>query len=524
MAVTAEGPPVSRADEPGWSRRVAAPARRALLVLLPLAATVLVYRAVAGSYFFSDDFVDLLQIAERGADFVFVMWGGHLLVLRNLVFYLTERLCGFDPLPYYRMLLLTHLVNVWLLFRVIRAFTEDAPLAAFGATSWGTSPLCVGTIGWYAVYGHVLATTILLVVLADVGRVAVHRAPVGGRRIAGWCLLLLLGTTCFGVGIGLAIVFPLTVLLVAPTGFGDTLSRVALIALPIAAVALYFGYRLVVGAVTPLPMSEVIVVRLGVSRFEPILTMVGHLLAFGLAGLVLGFFFSPAGYPGPGSRVVVLVCFAVFVVALAAVDGRGRRRLVGLLLLALAVDAMIAIGRANLYLSQGLGWPAIARQMRYYYAGLVPLVLVACVMLKECLTGLRMGLRASAAILVAWLAIAGYGYARSSWRVDQRADVRRYVESSLRTMDAVVDAADATDAYVPNRPVPSTLLGPGNPPVSFPGWAALFVVAHPEAPVVRSRRVHFVEPDSALASDVVASGLHPKLAAMLVTDRAAVPR
>jgi hypothetical protein len=248
--------------------------------------------------------------------------------------------------------------------------------------------------------------------------------------------------------------------------------------------------------------------------------MVGHLLAFGLTGLALGFFFSPADYPGVGSRVVVVVSLVILAIALVG-RGRRRRRRVGLLLLALGVDTIIAVGRANLYVSQNFAWPVIARQMRYYYAGLVPLVVAACLIMKDALVTLGMRPRASVMILVAWLAIAGCGWARSTWRVDQRAWVRTYVESSLRAMDGMVAASSTTDVYLPNRPVPSTFLGPGNPPVTFPGWAALFVVAHPEAPVVQGRRVYFVESDSALVQEVVAAGIHPKLAAMLVTKRAA---
>jgi len=497
---------------------------RAVFPLLAVGATAVVYLPVTRSYFFSDDFIDLLQIVERGRAFIYTMWGGHLLLLRNLIFYVSERSWGFDAQPYYRTLFVTHLLNVWLLFRVIHAFTGDRPLASLGATLWGTSPLCIGTIGWYAVYGHVLATSILLVVLAGVGPVAVRGGGVRPRTALVWCALLLLGTTCFGVAVGLAIVFPLALLLVAPTAFDDRSSRLIFIALPIATIGLYFGYRFVMGLAGSLPLSELVVVRLGPKRLEPVLAMTGHLLAFGLTGLVLGFFFSPSDYPGTASRVVSVVSVAIVVFALSSRDRRRRHRLAGVLLLAVAMDAIIALGRANLYLASGMTWPAIAQQLRYYYAGLVPLMLAICLVSKEALAERGLGRWASLALLGIWLLIAGSGYAHSSWRIDEHAGIRRYVASSLRTMESAVERATGSAVYLTNRPVPVMMLGPGNPPVTFPGWAALFVVAHPEAPTIESRRIYFIESDPALVREVRTSGMHPKLAAMLVTNDTAPPQ
>src|SRR5262249_62288224 len=83
-----------------------------------------------------------------------------------------------QPEPYFWIVLLTHLLNVWLLFRVLRNVTGSLALGCFGATLWGTSPAQVGTLGWYSVYGQVLVATVLLVVLGGVtARAAARAAP-----------------------------------------------------------------------------------------------------------------------------------------------------------------------------------------------------------------------------------------------------------------------------------------------------------------------------------------------------------
>src|SRR5204863_352759 len=94
------------------------------------------------------------------------------------------------------------LANVWLLFGVLRTLTASAALACLGATLWGTSPLNLGSLGWYAAFGHVLVGTTLLLVLRLViqngagGPVRARTATASralllggaGRRRGGWPL------------------------------------------------------------------------------------------------------------------------------------------------------------------------------------------------------------------------------------------------------------------------------------------------------------------------------------------------
>ena len=109
-----------------------------------------VYHPLLSVYFFADDFVCLFDIVNKGFLRFFVQpFGGHLLFVRNAVFYVSYLAFGFRAGPYYAVALATHLLNVWLFFRVARRFTGSAVVASFGAALWGTSPLCLGTLAWY---------------------------------------------------------------------------------------------------------------------------------------------------------------------------------------------------------------------------------------------------------------------------------------------------------------------------------------------------------------------------------------
>src|SRR5262249_34369702 len=166
---------------------------RDLLVLVPLALTAWVYPPITRVFFFSDDFVHLTEIVnERPLVFLVKPFGGQAFLARNLVFLGSSHLFGPDPVRFQWTVLLTHLANVCLLFGVLRAITRSAGLACFGASIWGTSPLSIGSLGWYAAFGHVLVGTTLLLVLFGVTRAARTGRPIAARTAAVWYGLLLI--------------------------------------------------------------------------------------------------------------------------------------------------------------------------------------------------------------------------------------------------------------------------------------------------------------------------------------------
>jgi hypothetical protein len=113
-----------------------APARTALLLIIPLTLAAMVYHPITRVYFFADDLSTLAMAAsDSPVAFVLRPFGGHLDVTRNLVFLTSYRLFGMRAELFYWTVLLTHLLNVWLLFRVLRSLTASNALACIARRS-----------------------------------------------------------------------------------------------------------------------------------------------------------------------------------------------------------------------------------------------------------------------------------------------------------------------------------------------------------------------------------------------------
>src|SRR5262245_52561699 len=128
-------------------------------ILPPLALSAVVFHGIVGNFFFTDDFLHLFQIAENPWRFLIEPYSGHVYLTRNALFWAFAAAFDGQPAPYFWIVLATHLLNVYLLFRVLRALFGSDRLACFGAALWGACPVHEGVLGWYAVYGQAVATT-----------------------------------------------------------------------------------------------------------------------------------------------------------------------------------------------------------------------------------------------------------------------------------------------------------------------------------------------------------------------------
>src|SRR5437867_4382371 len=145
--------------------------RARALLLVALILSTLPFASIVANFFNAEDFVDLYRIANDSLPrFLLTPRGGHVYLIRNAIFFLSYRAFGTQAQYYFLAVLLTHALNVALLFRVIRLLTRSPALACFGATLWGSAAVNEGSLGWYAVYGHVLAGTGLLLVLDGIAR------------------------------------------------------------------------------------------------------------------------------------------------------------------------------------------------------------------------------------------------------------------------------------------------------------------------------------------------------------------
>jgi hypothetical protein len=487
----------------------------AVLTLLPIAASAVVYFPITRAYFFADDFIMLGNLVDQGfLRFVLQMFGGHLLVFRNLVFFLTYQLSGLNPAPYYWTVFLTHLLNVWLLVRVTRSFTGSSSTAAFGATLWGTCPLAIGTLGWYAVYGQVLVATIVLILLnAIAGHIERGDQP-SPLEVVIWYVMLLVGATCFGIGIGVALAFPFVLFLLLPALLRRRSMTLFLLTLPAAVAALYLGLSRVNASLQPPSVEQAVLQSIALKQYGPVVLMLAHLHAISLTGLILGPYFSVDRYPDLTSHLVVALVVLSSVLAWLFSNATIRRMYLALLVLSCSMFFMVAIGRANLLFMLGKVPPdAAARPLRYYYAGLIPPVIILSLTLASMLQPL--GRAARSGLFIALIALLSYGMFEHRPPIDTRAAARKFVLDSVEIIERrIEEAPPGRDVYIENAQTPWDA-GPLMNKTQFPGTVGVFALVYPTN-VVRGHRIHFVERDAAVVKEMGNPKWHPRFAVLLV--------
>jgi len=465
--------------------------------LIPVLLTGWVFHPIMRGYFFADDFSCLFSIVNDGfLRFVLRPFGGHNLLVRNLVFYGSYQLFGLRAELYFCTVLLTHLVTVWLLFRVLRRLTASLALACLGATLWGTSPVHAGTLEWYSVFGQVLVATILLVVLDRVTRHASTGTPPSGREATIWYVLLLLGTTCFGTGIGVALAFPVALFLLLPAAWRSSGIRLTYLALPLVTIAFYLAYRRLYTLLEPLSFYEVLAGTVSISRVLSARPLLGELLLAAPDASLRSFFFSPDRYP-IAATWAVRVLFGTGLLVLVWRGGAETRRVVlAMLALSASIYLVIAVGRQPSGASDAtMHW--LGAQPRYHYVGAIPIVIVACVGLGA--LGRVPSLRAvpRPPLLLIAFAVGLVGYLRSNFVFDDHAASRRHLATMLLEITAEVDkAAPGATVYLENGNAPAPLLGPVMvvAKVLFPARAAVFLLGH-HGDELDGRRVRFIERD-----------------------------
>ena len=348
------------------------------LVVLPLALTAIVWLPITGNYFYQDDFLFLYRVVNSSwPEFLLAPHGGHLLIARNAIFWLFHTLFATAAGWYFCVVLLTHLLNVYLLFAVIRAHTGSAPLACFGAALWGTCVVNEGALGWYSVYGQVLVATAMLWLLRQFAAIDAG-AALPRFAWARWSLLLLFAATCFGIGVAVAGVAPLLAwLLLRSTPARATAVRHLAVAAVITVLvyagvsqlhaSLYGGANSLTSLLAALQRPDL------VGGFTTLLALCG------VTDLVLGVFAPALAHPYPTIALVGTPILLAGVAAILLYAPAARARIAADFALLLACYGSIALGRA--LLADG---PLVfgAVEPRYQYAALVPVTLLLCEILR----------------------------------------------------------------------------------------------------------------------------------------------
>ncbi len=488
-------------------------ARRAVgFLALPLACTALVYWSLVRNYFFEDDFLHLYRIANTGPlEFFLTPHGGHILVVRNLIFYAFYSAFGLNPVPYFVSVLGTHLVNVYLLFRLIQHLTGSPRLACVGATLWGMSPVSEEALGWYSVYGHVLAATIMLWVLGGLVRAVNAREMIPRRRLLSWYLLLLAGVTCFGVGIAVALAFPVMAFLLLPENRQRRQVVAVFCSLFVLVPILYLGLQVLYQSVFATSANEALALAELLPNWRPALRMFGQLLLYGSGHLLIPYG-EAAGSRADALYQTVAAAWVVGAVwTLYSSAPQAKRYFLAFVISALAMYAIIAVGRGPILseFDKPTGW--MGAQPRYQYAVSAVLTVILCLLLAEVRALARLRPWWRDVVVLGLVGVLVVSFVRFGRPLDHHAPARAEVQRILQAIGTRVAAASGQDVYISNCGFASIEWNPQ----AFPGCAGIFVIAYPDN-VVGGKRVYFVESNARI---LAAARAHPRgrAAALLVT-------
>ena len=476
----------------GASRR--AQCVRLTLALLAVGLAAWVYYPITSNYFFANDFLLLYGIVNDGLiEFLLQPTGGHMSVTSNAIFRLCYEVFGPDPRGFFWTVLLTHLLNVALLFGLIERLTASVPLACLGAAAWGSSQMHDGALGWYSASGHVLAGTCMLTVLAGLARVGQGR-PAARWAPMWWGALLLVASTSYGVGMGLAIVLPVAAWLLLPTAPGRL--RIVLWLGGAAALIppLYFAVHslhAIMFAGDPLFLPMILA---GLERTREIIHITVNLFGIGIVGLLSGMVYRPRLYPAPVGYGFVLAYSAVLATVLVRGPRPARRKILACLLLAIGCYGSIGAGR-GWFLTEYNDLPFI-RSERYQYAGMSMLAVAFCIAVARLGEWRRLRPAVSIGLVIAWLGITIGLHARLPHPIVHYTWVRRETEMIVTVLRQRIAAAPpGADVYIDNQRFRSMELRWLDRD-QFPGWAGVFAIFFPDN-VVDGRRVYFVwgDPD-----------------------------
>ena len=472
--------------------RLFAPVRDApLAALAPLALSAFAFYPITQNFFHADDFLNLYEIAnDDPLRFIFRMHGGHMLASSNAVFTLFFHLFDAAPAPYFWAALLTHLANVLLLFALVHRLTASRSLACFAAALWGTLPVNEGSLGWYSVFGHVLATTCSLAVLAALAQADARRGAAG---LAGLIAATAVATTSFGVGIGVAVAMPAVAFLLLPPGRERRRTVLAFSAFAVATPIAYFGLQHLYAATYG--GSAGLTFLMAAQRYwQNSVRLTAELLFYASACLLFGIAHQPPRYPSAVATALVGIAALAFAAAFAIASGRARRNILALLLLAIAAYAVIGAGRG--LFARGERIAGLASAPRFHYLGPALVAAALAVALGEVARRVTFLASAGRVVLPLWLAAVFATHALRGPIPRPFAYSRHETTQTLAAIRAAIAKGHPGEAvYIENRGFRSIGLLLYEARQRFPGWAGLFAIYFPSN-LVDGRRVHFLESDS----------------------------
>lgn len=457
------------------------------LALVPVVASAIVYYPITRNYFREDDFVNLYFIHNYSLQrFLITVWAGHALVVRNIIWWILHAFVGVRPEPYFNLAFLTHLAAVGVLFEAFRRLSRDAIAACVTACLWGTAAVHQEAIGWFSVYGQLLAVVVLawmLLRLADVR----SGGAFGARSVVVCGVLVLVVATSFGVGLGIAFGLPVIVAVLLPPSPNRRRVIAAFAVIAVLALLLYSSLiRLSWALYGPFPYLSIFA---AFGYPTALVKFFALLAANGIVALHAGPFTGYFAELGKAWWVLISVWIALVLTISIRVPISDRRVIGAGLLLAAACYAAIAMGRAPFF-AKGIGFE---REARYQYAATVGFALVDVVIVAWAGARVRLPAVFQLATAVAVGAVLAICERRFAPPINDHTNERRETESVIATIHSLVaNSPPGSDVYIENKRffAVGPVIGTAGMPL-FPGWAAVFATFFPDD-TVDGRRVYFI--------------------------------
>jgi hypothetical protein len=211
----------------------------------------------------------------------------------------------------------------------------------------------------------------------------------------------------------------------------------------------------VVYSVTPGPRPELALGLLNRGAWMAV-SLLAHLMAFGIAAFVAGFWLYPLPFPSLLAAAIAAGVAVVIGVAWIRSASAERRWLLALSITAAAPYASIAAARANLPGASTAGFHVWAMQGRYHYVSSIALALALGLAVRTWTARIEWKRwsrdRVKDGLLVAAAALLLLSFGRSDWRIDLHSSSRAAADTVLHEAMAAARAVpEGGTAYVEDK-------------------------------------------------------------------------
>jgi hypothetical protein len=479
--------------------------RLSLLIFIPLISSVVIQCTIIKNFFISDDFIHLYQAANMDFwEFLITPHGGHVLPVLSSLFYIFLKLFGINSQYYFIIVLLTHLINVALLYYVILFFTGKRNIALFFSTLWGISPINQASLGWFSAFGYVIVVTFLLLILLDIGRIKTAAMKPHPVMFIKWLIILLLSSLTFGVGMSITMsFFMVSWLLLYETKYRikTTLFLIGVATtVPITYLCLMHLYSRISGISSMVPSLPYESLHFWVLTTKMLLNMISYGMCTLLTGPYLIFSTKLAF---PISYIAISVVCLFLIAAFIRASKYSRLQMLAYLLLVLTVSFFISFGRAN-----ACDWfktttqELIITSERYFYVINIICSLLLSVGYESFPFMKKLKTRLPDYILPTF--IIAILFIPSLWCVklvipNSGYHARNDFHTMTKQIEKAIDVNQPKENYYfMNMDInTSSIFFLGMDKSNFPGIAAMYVIAFP-CNEFSGKRVYFVEKDHEL--------------------------